>query len=76
MTFALRYGARYRAVIQLGFFEAMAKNSTIEEKLRAAGFADVTVGGNGSTRIAHGRWTGLDTITELPRQIKSAVEVT
>ncbi len=71
---SLVLGWRYRAQVHLGFFEAVASNDTIAQKLRDAGFVEVVVGGAGRTRVAEGRWA-LDTqAVDLPEQIES-VEV-
>src|SRR5262245_53553071 len=42
-TFTVRQGKRYRARIELGWLEALASNELIADKLRAAGFSEVTV---------------------------------
>lgn len=46
----LEMNKSYEADIELGWVESMAGNGTIEDKLREAGFSDVTVSGSGSDR--------------------------
>ncbi len=73
--FSLRQGQRYRATLSLGLFEQFATNEMIAERLRAAGFADVRVDGEGKIRRAEGVWQQSDMIAELPQQVKSVTEV-
>ena len=73
--FTVRQGKRYRATISLGFFERWASNETIAEKLRAAGFSEVTVTGSGGTRTAEAVWPGPNATGEMPSQITEVVEV-
>ena len=75
VKFTVHQGKRYKAVISLGFFEQMASNDMIAEKLQEVGFADVVVSGSGGTREAIARWTGADTSAEMPPQLASAVEM-
>ncbi len=74
-TFTVRHGKRYRAAITLGLLEQLASNETIAAKLRNAGFEDVHVSGQGSTRHAEALWPGPDTSAALPAQITSVSEV-
>jgi hypothetical protein len=74
-TFTVRQGKRYRATISLGWLERWAGNDTITEKLRAAGFSDVSVSGSGSTRVAEALWPGPDTTGDMPSQITEVIEV-
>jgi hypothetical protein len=73
-TFTVRQGRRYRATITLGWLERWASNDVIRERLRAAGFSDVSVTGSGATRVAEALWPGPDAIGEMPSQITSVVE--
>lgn len=73
--FTVRQGKRYRAQIKLGFFEKMAGNVTIANKLHDAGFADVQVTGSGSERTAVATWPHADVTAEMPDQIKSVTEI-
>ncbi len=60
---------RYRADIHLGFFEQVASNNQIVDKLTDAGFTSVTVWGSGRDRQAEGVWSGSETDVDLPEQI-------
>lgn len=71
----LEYGVRYRAWLSLGFFERMASNATIADKLRGVGFVDVTVSGSGGSRTALGTWNGPDREVDLPSQISRVESV-
>lgn len=75
VRFTVRTGRRYKAMISLGFFEQMASNDMIADKLEEVGFTDVTVSGNGAKREALALWTGPDTTAEMPPQLVSAVEL-
>jgi hypothetical protein len=74
-TFTVRQGRRYRATISLGMLERLASNDTIAEKLRAAGFSDVTVTGSGPVRTAEALWPKPDTTADMPQQIATVAEV-
>jgi hypothetical protein len=74
-TFTVRKDRRYRATISLGTFESWAGNDLIAGKLIEAGFADVTVNGSGSTRVAEARWIGADTTAPMPSQVTDVVEI-
>lgn len=75
-VFTVRQGRRYRATITLGWLERWASNEEIAEKLRAAGFSNVTVTGSGWTRVADASWLGLDTTGEMPSQITQVIDTT
>lgn len=62
-------GKRYKATVNLGFFERVASNGTIIQKFREAEFSAVIVEGDGRTRLAEGTFIGLDGEYELPSQI-------
>lgn len=74
-TFTVLRGKRYRATVTLGWLERWAGNDIIAERLRAAGFSDVTVIGSGGTRTAEAVWPGPDTTGEMPPQITDVVEL-
>ena len=74
-TFTVRQGKRYRATISLGMLERLASNHTIAEKLRAAGFSDVTVTGSGAVRMAEALWPNPDATAQMPNQIAAVAEV-
>jgi hypothetical protein len=57
-TITVQQGKRYRATITLGWLERWAGNETVAEKLRAAGFSEVSVSGSGGTRMAEALWAG------------------
>ncbi len=75
-VFTVRQGRRYRATITLGWLERWASNDEIAEKLRAAGFSNVTVTGSGWTRVADASWPGPDTTGEMPSQITQVIDTT
>ena len=67
----LTHNQKYSATIKLGFFEKLAGNNTIKQKLVDAGFIDVSVTGEGSTRTAIGTWPGETREVDLPSQVSS-----
>ena len=75
MNFTLHKGKRYKTVVTLGFVERLATNDLIAEKFRAAGFTDVEVKGEGSTRYAEGVWTAEDLRPTFPPQISDMTEM-
>jgi methanogenic corrinoid protein MtbC1 len=74
-TFTVRQGKRYRASLTLGWLERWAGNDTVAEKLRAAGFSEVSVSGAGGARVAEALWAGPDTTGEMPSQVVEVVEI-
>jgi hypothetical protein len=74
-VFAVHQGKRYRATLSLGMLERFASNEMIADRLRAAGFSDISVAGTGATRLAEALWPGADTSAELPTQITEVVEL-
>ena len=74
-TFTVQQGKRYRATITLGWLERCAGNETIAEKLRAAGFSEVTVSGSGGTRVAEALWAGPDETGEMPAQVTEVIAI-
>jgi hypothetical protein len=71
-AFTVRRGRRYRATIVLGLIERWAANESIAEKLRAAGFSEVSVRGTSDTRVAEALWPGPNTTGEMPCQLQIA----
>lgn len=74
-AFTVRQGKRYRASISLGLLERFATNEIIAERLRTAGFSDISVTGSGARRLAEALWPGADTSAELPKQVTRVVEL-
>ena len=74
-AFTVHQGKRYRATISLGLLERFASNDTIAERLRAAGFTNVSVSGSGGTRIAEALWPEADASAEMPKQITDVIEL-
>jgi hypothetical protein len=74
-AFTVRQGKRYQASISLGMLERFAGNGIIAERLREAGFSDISVTGSGARRVAEAFWPGADTSAELPKQIRRVVEL-
>jgi hypothetical protein len=74
-AFTVRQGRRYRAKITLGGIERWASNDMIAERLRRAGFSEVTVSGSGATRVAEAVWAAADMTGEMPAQVTEVVEV-
>jgi hypothetical protein len=74
-TFTVKKDKRYRAIIALGLFESFAGNGLIADKLSDAGFADITVTGDGNTRIAEARWSRDDATGNLPPQVADISEI-
>jgi len=72
MKMLLERGTKYQADLSLGFFERLASNDTIVEKLEEAGFTEVHVWGSNSIRHAQGTWGGPTQEVELPSQIANA----
>ena len=74
-VFTVRQGKRYQASISLGLLERFASNDIIAQRLRGAGFSDVSVTGSGARRLAEALWSGGDTSAGLPAQITRVVEL-
>jgi hypothetical protein len=55
--------------------ESLAGNSVIAERLRGAGFSDISVEGSGATRHAEALWTNEDATAEMPPQVSAVTEV-
>lgn len=76
MQISLKHAHQYTAVVHLGFFQQVASNQAIVERLKDAGFTSVTVTGTGSTRYAAGTWNGPDAIVDVPAVLQDVREVT
>ena len=74
-NFTVRQGKRYRAILSLGFLDRLASNDMIANKLRGAGFTEVSVSGSGGTRVAEGVWQGPDATAEMPSQVINVIDV-
>ncbi|MBI1651290.1 hypothetical protein [Hyphomicrobium sulfonivorans] len=74
-NFTVRQGCRYRATLTLGMLESLASNTMIASKLEDAGFAEVSVEGQGSVRQATALWPNGDTSAAMPKQVTSVEEI-
>jgi hypothetical protein len=68
-------GVRYRAVIALNFWEQVASNDAIKEKLVEVGFTDVQVTGSGHVRNAEATWPLADATAQVPPQVISVRQI-
>jgi hypothetical protein len=71
----IRQGARYRATITLGFLEQLASNQFIASRFTELGFTDVTVAGQGPSRVVEALWPLPDVEGEVPSQVIDLVEI-
>lgn len=74
-AFTVRQGQRYQAKLVLSGIEAWASNSMIEGRLRAAGFSEIRVSGDGASRLVEAVWGGPDATAEMPKQVTEIVEI-
>lgn len=74
-TFTVRRGRRYQATISLGLLESLAGNDMIADRLRAAGFTDISVNGSGTVRHAEALWPKDDATAEMPAQVSAVTEI-
>ena len=74
-AFTVQQGKRYRATIALGWLERLAGNDMIAEKLRSAGFSEVSVSGSGGLRVAEAVWAQPDSTGDMPAQVTEVVEI-
>lgn len=74
-NFTVKRGRRYRATISLGLLESLAGNDVIASRLRAAGFAEISIRGSGSKRQAEALWPNDDATAEMPDQISAVTEI-
>jgi len=75
MHIELEKNTKYHATIELSTIEALASNSVISDKLKAAGFTFVTVSGSGKSRTATGLWPKDTQRAALPSQVKSVKKI-
>jgi hypothetical protein len=73
--FLLRRGQRYRATISLGLLQSLATNDMIASRLKAFGFSEVVVKGQGASRAVEVLWPGADVSASMPKEIVSVEEV-
>ena len=73
--YTVKKGKVYKARISLNYMESWADNGMIADKVRLAGFIDVTVSGSGYYRTCQAMWVGPDTTAMLPTQITEIVEI-
>jgi hypothetical protein len=74
-TFTVRRGRRYKATISLGMLQSFASNEMVGDRLRALGFTEVTVKGQGDTRTAEGLWLLNDAAAPLPPEVIDVTEI-
>jgi hypothetical protein len=74
-TFTVRQGKRYRATISLGMIERLATNEMIADRMRSAGFSEVSVSGSGALRVVEAVWSQPDATSEMPSQVTEVTEV-
>ena len=67
--FTVEKGKRYKATITLGLLQSVASNEMVADRLREAGFTDVSVAGSGRTRTATGLWSGDTVSGAIPDEI-------
>jgi hypothetical protein len=73
--YTVRQGRRYRATIELGFFERWASNETVAGEFEEVGFTEVKVVGSGKTRLGMGLWPHPDASAEIPPEIVAVDEL-
>lgn len=69
--YRLEKGARYQATINLGVLQSIASNEMVADKLREAGFEDVSVSGSGRARTAVGVWGRDNAQGAIPSEISN-----
>ena len=74
-TFTVRQGKRYRATISLGMIERLATNEMIADRMRSAGFSEVSVSGSGALRVVEAVWSQPDATSEMLSQVTEVTEV-
>jgi hypothetical protein len=74
-TFTVHRGKRYRAIISLSWWEQIATNEMIAQKLRDVGFSEVKVTGEDHLREAKALWPLKDTTAQIPSQVSSIQEI-
>jgi len=73
--FTVEKGKRYQATITLGMLQSVASNEMVADKLRDAGFTDVSVSGSGRTRTATGLWAEDTMSGAIPDEISDITEL-
>jgi len=73
--YTVHKGARYTAVIALNFWEQIASNDAIKQKLVEVGFSDVRVTGSGHIRNAEATWPLADATAQVPPQVISVRQI-
>lgn len=74
-TYTVHQGRHYRATIALNWAEQFATNEMIAQRLRDAGFTEVSVSGNGHSREATALWSHKDATAQIPSQVSSIQEL-
>jgi hypothetical protein len=74
-TYTVHQGRHYRATISLNWAEQFATNDMIAQRLRDAGFTEVSVTGGGHFRQAMALWAHKDATAQIPSQISSIQEL-
>ena len=74
-AYTVHQGRRYRAILTLGCAEQFASNDMTAQRLRDAGFTEVSVTGHGHSREATALWPHNDTTAQIPSQVSSIQEI-
>jgi hypothetical protein len=75
-TFTVETGHRYQATVSLSWIEEqLATNAMIAGQFAQLGFSDVTVTGNGATRLATGVWNGPEHTVQLDAHLSKASDL-
>lgn len=74
-VYTVHKGRHYQAAIFLNWIEQIATNDQIAQKLRDAGFAEVSVTGSGHYREAKALWPLADATAQIPPQVQSIREI-
>jgi hypothetical protein len=75
LSFTVKAGHRYRAIISLSGFDVFASNDMVSSRIQSYGFTNVIVTGSGRSRIAEATWAGPDTTAELDPHLSSVTEI-
>jgi len=74
-TYTVHKGKRYHAIIALSWVEQLATNEMIAQRLRDAGFSEISVKGQGHIRDATALWPLKDATAQIPSQVASIQEI-
>ncbi len=75
-AFTVHTGNRYRATVTLSWIEQqLATNAMIAGQFAQLGFSDVTVTGNGATRVATGLWNGPEKTVQLDPHLSNVTDL-